>query len=168
MTHLPPSSSTLTPEELRALLPSVVADITEQMFFGWAEACPASQLAQLVDQSGGNTAAPWLHAEVAFRGAFSGALRVTLPRELAQDLGAAMLGLTDDTPLEPQLLDDLAGELANMICGAGLTRGDRAHCFELLPPVIRNDAPGPSGAVDGLLFSVNERPLIVRLAVQAR
>ncbi len=153
---LPHSSS--APARLLTLLPEVVADVAEQAFFAWAEPCEDGKFAELVV----NQACQWVHARVGFSGVVSGTLEVLLPDELARELGVAMVGGS----AEDVQLGDVAGELANMLCGALLTRADRNQPFELRPPHTGCVAGirGEDGRPDhDLLFSVNDRPVVVRL-----
>jgi len=162
---LPRSSNTPSPATLVALLPEVVSDVAEQMFFGWAEACDAAQSEALIRDSLASAGPDWVHVEVAFRGAIDGVLHVALPCDLARDLGSAMLGMSDGAALSGALLDDAAGELANIICGAVLTRGEQTTQFELLPPLISRRDPSAAALTTGVsFFTINDRPMIVRFA----
>ena len=155
---LPHSSSAGAPARLLTLLPEVVADVAEQAFFAWADPCEDTKFAELA----GNQACPWVHARVGFSGVVSGALEVLLPDDLARELGAAMVG----GPAEEVQSEDVAGELANILCGALLTRADRNQPFELRPPHIARSAgvrEEDRQRDHDLLFSVNDRPVLVRL-----
>ena len=84
---------------------------------------------------------------------------LTLLPEVVTDVAAAALA--------DEQLTDVAAELANMLCGALLTRADRNQHFELLPPqVTRGMGVGREGwQVDETqFFSVNDRPMVVHVA----
>lgn len=163
---LPRSSSTAITAALFDRLPEVVSTVSEQMFFGWAEPCDAGFVDERVRAGATSASDTWLRVEVVFRGQLDGTLLVALPRELARDLGSAMLGAEAET-LTNELLDDVGGELANVICGALLTRDGSVHQYSLLPPLVSRGlrAPG-SAAAPSAYFSVNDHPMIVRLDVQ--
>ena len=165
----PHSSSQPAPAELLTLLPDVVAEVAEHAFFAMAAPCEEREFATLVaagDQArtGPAGSGSWLHARVGFRGIVSGSLEVRLPVELARELGLALTGGTAADGLTDQELGDVAGELANMLCGVLLTRVDRRQAFELRPPhVVRAaGARDSNGAEADHLFCLNDRPVAVR------
>jgi hypothetical protein len=161
-----PSSDLLFHDELAAHLPSAVADVTEQTFFACADRCDRRRLDELLGSDGTLAdAAAWIRAEVSFRGTVNGALRIVMPRVLARELGAAMIGHADVNAMTDALVQDTAGELANIVCGAVLSQSERHHIVELLPPVISQPAQmvGTENYSDDVLFDVNEKPLIVQL-----
>ncbi|MEQ1909917.1 MAG: chemotaxis protein CheX [Vicinamibacterales bacterium] len=164
---LPRSSSPAT-AKLLTLLPAVVADVAEQAFFVWAEPCDGKAIAELIAASTvPGTDAGWLAAHIEFRGASAGTFALQLPMALARELGAGMAGAPAAEALADEQLVDVAGELANMLCGALLTRVDRAQQFELLPPQITQTVgvSRDGGWVEGTqFFSVNDRPMAVRVA----
>ena len=162
---LPHSSSPRAPARLLTLLPEVVADVAEQAFFAWAEPCGDVRFAELL--VGSSTSPAW-HARVGFCGVVTGALEVLLPDELARELGVALSGRSGgsgEDGLTDEELGDVAGELANMLCGALLTRAGRDQPFVLRPPQVARTTgvrEGGRGPSDDLLFSVNDRPVVVR------
>ena len=160
-------------EGLLTLLPSVMADVADQAFFTWAEPCEDRRFAEFVTKDDGALWQPaletsWLSARIGFRGAVAGSLEIRLPRELALDLGLAMLGASEDVTLTDEQLDDVTGELANMLCGALLTRAGREQQFDLRPPEIARvpalaEPDGRPGR--DVFFCVNDRPMVVRFDV---
>jgi hypothetical protein len=148
-----------------------VAEVAEHAFFALAEPCECTRFAALVASADpschGGPAPPWLHARIGFHGVVTGSLEVLLPRELACDLVAALIGADGTDSLTDEQLDDVAGELANMVCGALLTRTDRDQRFELHPPRLTRTPPveGIDGASDGdLYFCLNDRPVVIRFS----
>ena len=109
--------------------------------------------------------AAWLRARVGFRGVVNGSLEVRLPVVLARELGVALTGGSIADGLTDHELGDVAGELANMLCGVLLTRVDRRQAFELRPPQVARVADvreGTSGSEPGHFFCLNDRPVAVR------
>jgi CheY-specific phosphatase CheX len=79
---------------------------------------------------------------------------------MARDLAAAFLGMPEDE-LDPAAatVSDLAGELANMVCGCWLTATQPNGLFDLAHPVV-NSAERPDATWHGVL--VNGFPLALR------
>jgi chemotaxis protein CheY-P-specific phosphatase CheC len=100
---------------------------------------------------------------VEFTGAIAGSLEVLLTADLADELGVVMMGETAGPDLPDAQLKDVAGEMANILCGALLRRA--GHEFRLKPPETCV-AAAPSSADGYMLFLVNDRPLLVRSSVQ--
>jgi hypothetical protein len=114
----------------------------------------------------------WIDATVPFRagpraveaGARDGVLRCRLPRRLARDLAAAFLGLhEDEVALDADVVGDMAGAFANMVCGSWLTSTFPSGRFDLeRPEVMRELDPPPDGWYVALL---NGQPMGISLAV---
>ena len=168
----PLSSSLGTPDRLRAMLPEVVAAVSEEAFFGWADTCEGDELAELLStQAGTAPDSYWLHATVRFTGAVTGSLELLMPAELSRELGVAMLGWPAANVLTDALLADMAGEVANMICGALLTRAYSGDGFELVPPLVARAAPmrpGDPRLGGSMVFRLNDRPAVIRFAAWER
>jgi CheY-specific phosphatase CheX len=122
-------------------------------------------------QSGGQ----WLRAHLGFAGPFQGELTVDLPEPLAKSLLASCLGLdaSDDSQFSAVVIEDGAGELANMICGTWPTRSYGNLRFDLMPPRVerlaQTAATATSAATPGkgvLLTGINDLPVRVGLSVQ--
>ena len=95
----------------RDALDRALAMVAEESFFAMVDPVPA-----MCRRSSG----PLLNARVTLRRiGFPGALSCRMPRALAQELTAAFTG-EEVRPMEP-VVDDLAGEFANMVCGRWLT-----------------------------------------------
>jgi len=165
----PRSSSHSAPAELLELLPAVMAEVAEHAFFAWAAPCEERDFADLVSVNDQARAVPkgsaaWLRARVGFRGVVVGSLEIRLPVELARELGVALTGGAATDGLTDQELTDVAGELANMLCGVLLTRIDRRQAFELRPPQVARvtDLREGDGPDADQFFRVNDRPVAVR------
>ena len=145
---------------LLEMLPDTVVDVADQAFFAWAERCDGLELSGLARGSDAEPAAlRWLAARVEFTGAIAGSLEVLLTADLAAELGVVMMGETAGEDLPDAQLKDVAGEMANILCGALLRRA--GHEFRLKPPETCIAAP-PSSADGYMVFLVNDRPLLVR------
>jgi CheY-specific phosphatase CheX len=154
---------------LLTLLPEVVAEVAEHAFFALAAPCEEREFANLVAASEASRSRPapaaWLRARVGFRGVVNGSLEVRLPVALARELGVALTGGSPIDGLTDQELGDVAGELANMLCGVLLTRVDRRQAFELRPPQVARVADLRDGAASSEqdhFFCLNDRPVAVR------
>jgi hypothetical protein len=131
----------------------------------------------LIEPAGGSWRAlwsahsDWIDATVPFRaspravaaGARDGALRCRLPRRLARNLAAAFLGLgEDEVALDADVVGDMAGAFANMVCGSWLTATFPSALFDLeRPEVMREHDPPPDGWYVALL---NGQPMGISLA----
>jgi hypothetical protein len=168
-----------SPPPVVDVLPSLEAALTEvaeQSFCGFVEPCTPDRFGELLDVIR-DTGAPWLRAHLGFVGPFHGELTVDLPEPLAKSLLAACLGLdaSDDSQFSAVVIEDGAGELANMICGAWLTRCYTNLRFDLKPPrverfaqqgfTVHNIAP-PTSQSGVLLTGINDLPVRVGLSVQ--
>jgi CheY-specific phosphatase CheX len=150
-------------DRLLALLPEIMAEVAEQVYFADAEPAAAGRFADEL-----TTPAAWLHARVAFHGIVAGSIEILLPRDLVSEIGIAALGGASDAPLTNQQMRDVAGEMANMVCGALLTRTNRDQQFDLLPPQVAsvmNIHRGADETTSNLLFSMNDRPVVVRCRI---
>jgi hypothetical protein len=167
---LPHSSSPPAPAELLTLLPQVVAEVAEHAFFALAAPCEEREFANLVaanEAARSALAGPsaWLRASVGFRGVVNGSLEVRMPVALARELGVALTGGSPVDGLTDHELGDVAGELANMLCGVLLTRVDRRQAFELRPPQVARVADVRDLAAHtehDHFFNLNDRPVAVR------
>jgi len=152
-----------------ALLPDVIVEVAEHAFFAWAEACDVTKFAEVTAAAQSPDATePWLHARVAFDGVVAGVLEVLLPRDLARDLGTALIGVDGSDWFTDEQVEDVAGELANMVCGVLLTRTGRDRRFELRPPSLSRSPAAQAAATASdrdVLFIVNDQPIIVRMSV---
>jgi hypothetical protein len=160
--------------EVMPSLEAALTEVAEQSFCGFVEPCTPDRFGELLDvarESGG----AWLRARLGFQGPFQGELTVDLPEPLAKSLLAACLGLdaNDDSQFSAVVVEDGAGELANMICGTWLTRSYNDHHFDLKPPRVERLAEqsfavnSPAAPANGVLLTgINDLPVRVRLSVQ--
>jgi CheY-specific phosphatase CheX len=140
--------------DARAALEAALAHVAEDSFFACTEPAPA-------DWRESAAHFEWLETRVAFQGAAEGMLACRLPLALAADLASAFLGVAADE-LENDAVLDMAGELANMICGCWLTRAFPAELFDLGRPDVGNGGVGPGS--DWLIALVNGVPFGMRVS----
>ena len=157
------ASSWLVPERVDGDLAAATTAVAEGTLFAFVDVLdrPAWQAETAAWQ-----AQPWLSGAVAFSGPAQGTLHVVLPAALARDLAGAMLGTEGDVP-EPQL-DDLVGEMANMICGGWLSARAPHVTFDLAAPSVqrRPSLEGTVPAADHTAWlAINGSPVAVTLAV---
>jgi CheY-specific phosphatase CheX len=99
-------------------------EVLEKMFFIEAgDGGPASD------------AAPGMLVKVAFDGDPPGVFRMSLARAAAAHIAADFLGEDADS-LNANQIDEVAKELANMICGAVLSRIESRATFRLSAPAL--------------------------------
>jgi CheY-specific phosphatase CheX len=115
-----------------AALREAVAEALEQMFFVTdLEECG----------HGAHPTEPELLARVDFTGAPSGQLALRASLSSARSLAADFLGENEDAIRDSQVTDVFA-ELANIVCGAVLTRTESACMFCLSSPRVFSPAKG--------------------------
>jgi hypothetical protein len=162
--------------EALPLLEAALTEVAEQSFCGFVEPCTPDRFGELMDVAR-ETGGEWLRAHLGFAGPFQGEITVDLPEPLAKSLLAACLGLdaNDESQFSAVVVEDGAGELANMICGTWLTRSYGNARFDLKPPRVERLAQtafavnGPAAATPGkgvLLTGINDLPVRVGLSVQ--
>lgn len=143
-----------------------LARVAEDSFYAAIEPAGVSWRAQWSAHS------DWIDAAVPFRagpraveaGARDGVLRCRLPRRLARNLAAAFLGMgEEEVALDADVVGDMAGAFANMVCGFWLTATFPSARFDLeRPEVMRELDPPPDGWYVALL---NGQPMGISLAV---
>jgi len=82
-----------------------------------------------------------VHAAARFDGSLKGVLHVALAGEAPRRLAAAFLGLDESEVGERETLQ-LACELANMLCGATMSRLEPHGRLRISTPEASNDGPG--------------------------
>jgi hypothetical protein len=150
------SSPTSSPADAFAALEAALSHVAEDSFYAFVEP---------VEDDWHNTWSghEWLAATVTFHGAAEGVVTCRLPQALAQSLAAAFLGLSEeDLTSSNPAVTDMAGELANMVCGCWLTRAFPSKLFELDQPVIAAADIPPAG---WLVTAVNGAPLGLSVSV---
>ena len=112
-----------------------------------------------------DTGCDWLRACVRFSGPIGGQLSLTAPATLVRRLAASFAGADTADDIGDGDLADFAGELANMVCGAWLTRACGREPFALAPPRVfpgqrlGADA-GPGGTNPGVFYlALDDTPI---------
>jgi len=107
---------------IHAALAAAVADVLESMFF--------------IETLGESSEAPEEQAiavEIRFEGDPPGVFQLRLTPDAAESIATNFLG-EDAGAVSPRQTSDVALELANMICGAVLSRLESSACFRLDSP----------------------------------
>jgi CheY-specific phosphatase CheX len=117
-----------------AIVRGATGEVLETMFFSEAVPCPCDHSA--LDAPGARE--EWISASVRFEGAPRGELSLMLSHELARFIAASFLG-ADPEEVSSEADSQVSCELANMICGAVLSRlhpnaGVALRPPELVPP----------------------------------
>lgn len=114
----------MTESTLSVSLREAVDEVLETMFFVQNEGQPVQDrpLEELVA------------SRVDFEGNPSGMLTLRITRQAARGMAADFLG-QDPAELPPDRTTEVVSELANMICGAVLSRVESETTFRLSPPL---------------------------------
>ena len=109
-----------------ALMGEVAREILETMFFSLPEdaAEPNPRPEDL------------LTAELKFEGALSGWFSVQVQENCARAIAGNFAGVMDPSELSPETVTGVLCELANMVCGATLSRLDPDAIFDLGAPQL--------------------------------
>lgn len=140
---------------------AAVTDVAENSLFTFADAS---------DEAAFDAAAPglgtgWVQAQIHFAGSTSGEFILTVPVVLAQRLGAAFAGADTADEIGEGELVDFTGELANMICGAWLTKACPQEAFDLAPPtVVRGSAACAVAGAGRMYLMVEDTPVRLEIA----
>lgn len=131
------------PEEVRKVLTAAVLNIFETMFFtfleplegrGEQEEDPPEE-AEALPAGTDPPRERWLSSDIGFSGVQSGSLTVCLPWEMGETMTKNFLGLEEE--VNEEQMADMAGELANMVCGNFFSALDKKSVITLSPPVTR-------------------------------
>ena len=133
----------MTDPSIREALSSAVAGVLESMFF--LEALPEAAEPCAEDES--------VTVGVTFEGDPPGCFHMRIARRAAGTIAADFLGLDADS-LTPQQSTDVTLELANMICGAVLSRIESSAIFRLGAPQIESGAGGPLPPAEETRYTV--------------
>lgn len=101
---------------------SVAPETLELMFFATVAQTPVRRLAE-----------HW-NILVPFRGEPSGLFEMRIERDLARELAAAFLGLENRAEVADAYAQQVAHELANIVCGSILSRAESETGFALGSP----------------------------------
>jgi CheY-specific phosphatase CheX len=134
-------------------LSAAAADVLETMFFSpvLGEGVPAAP------------AASGVAARLRFTGGRSGIFSLRVSSGAAQIIAANFLGEETEHP-DPGQVSDVISELANMMCGAVLSRMDREAHFDLGPPELVESLE-TAGSVSRA-FDIGEGEVAVFLKVE--
>lgn len=123
-----------------ALLAQTAREILETMFFVSPEdaAEPTSALNDL------------LIAELKFEGALSGWFRIQVQESCARAMAGNFCGVMDPGELSAEGVAGVLCELANMVCGATLSRLDPDAIFKLGSPQLGSQGGAGEGMVQWL------------------
>jgi len=128
---------------IREALASAVADVLERMFFREA----LGEAAEPPPEAGTVT------VNLTFDGDPPGDFRMRIARPAADTIAADFLG-EDAESLTPRQSADVALELANMICGAVLSRVESHATFRLGAPQIAAGDTGPLAPAEENRYTV--------------
>jgi CheY-specific phosphatase CheX len=134
----------LTDPSIHQALHDAVVEVLEKMFFIEAtdETCPDEALPN-----------PGVLVEMAFEGDPSGTFRMSLAHAAASLIAADFLGEDADSVTAHQV-DEVAKELANMICGAVLSRIESSATFRLSAPGLVDGPTADPAVWPGTLCAV--------------
>lgn len=115
---------------IQAVLEDVAAEVLEKMFF-----LSTAPIAPFPVGPGA------IIVRLAFEGDPPGRLYLHMSGQAALSIAANFLG-EDPSAIEPRQISEVCGELANMICGAILSRVESTATFHLRSPeVLRTEPP---------------------------
>jgi CheY-specific phosphatase CheX len=113
----------MPPESAPEIMRDAAREIFETMFFiAPEESASAEQWENAIG------------AEVEFSGAACGRFEIEVEEPFAQELAASFSGVMDPSEMAPEAVSQVLCELANMICGATLSRMEPTALFKLNPP----------------------------------
>ncbi len=118
-----------------ALMREAAREVLETMFFALPEdaaapnPCPEDLLT----------------AELKFEGALSGWFSIQVQENCARAIAGNFAGVMDPSELSSETMTGVLCELANMVCGATLSRLDPDAIFKLGAPEIVPEASGSEG-----------------------
>jgi CheY-specific phosphatase CheX len=153
--------------DCQGLVLAAVSDVAENSLFAFAdaseqEAFDAAAAAPLDD--GGSA---WVNACIDFKGSITGRFTLTLPEPLARHLCAAFAGAESADEVGDGDFLDFVGELANMVCGAWLTRASRHEAFSLTAPRVNPGFPdnnqSEAAASEDVYLSIDDVPIRVQI-----
>jgi len=148
-------SSVITRADVDALIVTAAAQVLEKMFFTGIETS---------GNEGDIKMDSPVQVELHFDGPLSGALRLQIDEQVARSLGSSLTCLEPDEFSRDRCVQ-LAGELANMICGCLLSHLEPEANLALTPPV---ETPEPTGAKTGIRrwFCLPEGELIIHFLLE--
>lgn len=136
---------------LRTACHQAVLEVLETMFF---------ELPVEEPRLSEGPAAPGCCATARFDGNLTGALTVVLTGDVPRCLAASFLG-REDGEADPDEWESVVIELANVLCGATISRVEPAGRLRIEQPVLLPAASGPEGP--WLSFSLERGSLCVNV-----
>ncbi len=139
----------MSEQDHSGILRDAAAQVLETMFFtsilGERDAPPEN---------------PAVDARVSFRGAPSGRFGVRLSGDAARSIAGNFLGAEDESELTAAQIDEVVCEMANMICGAVLSRIESDSSFDIAKPEL-----APAGGALMQSFELDNGALMVSLTL---
>jgi CheY-specific phosphatase CheX len=152
-------------EAIREAACTAVTSVFETMFF---ISLDSEALDPVAPSQGGEGI---LRGRVGFDGRAAGTLALDLPRPLLSMLTANFLGL-EESDVSSSQVEDMAGELTNMVAGNLFANLDKKHVYRLTPPETRwhsmEAEPAPAGTREiGLDFWAEGHKVTLTLCLRA-
>ncbi len=119
--------------ESEATLVGAASEVAENCLFTFVD---PSEESSFEAQASALPSETWVTARVQFSGPSAGEFGLTAPEGLVRRLCAAFSGEESPETLAMGALADFAGEFANMVCGAWLTRLCPTVAFDLAAPTV--------------------------------
>ena len=145
----------MTEATIHAALSSAVADVLERMFF----------LEVLGDAAEPPPEAETVTVHLSFDGDPPGYFHMRIARPAANAVAADFLGEDAESLTDRQRMD-VTLELANMICGAALSRIESRAAFRLSSPQIVADDTGKRGSAEEIRCTVETGSGALTVAIQ--
>lgn len=145
----------MTDTTIRLALGGAVADVLERMFF----------LEALGEATEPPAEAGTVTVHLDFDGDPPGCFQMRIARPAANTIAADFLG-EDPASLTPQQSTDVTLELANMICGAVLSRLESSATFRLGAPQIVAGDTGRHGTAQEARYTVETGSGTLTVAIQ--
>jgi CheY-specific phosphatase CheX len=136
--------------EIQSVLAAAVEEVLETM-------CFTAVLASSEGAAPAEDGARAVTAQLSFQGSPSGAFRVSVPSNLARVVAASFLGW-EELEVSDSQAGEMVCELANMVCGAVLSRLESGSAFHLFHPELtdREAAVNPESAGVARWFDLGE------------
>jgi hypothetical protein len=136
-------SSPISPPivDYRGALLAAVTEVAENSLFAFVDASDQAAFEAATIAPPAEGGGDWLRAGIDFNGPIAGRVELTLSEALARHLCASFAGAETAEDIGESDLLDFTGELANMMCGAWLTRASRHDAFTLTPPQVTRGKP---------------------------
>jgi hypothetical protein len=148
---------------VRQLLSESAQQALATMFF-----CAADE----VSSSDSRPAGDLIASSLKFQGTPSGRFAALVAAPLARVLATNFFGLDDDSELEAGQVEEIVGELSNIICGAVLSEFEANSNFDIsapLPVAVAADGPEPDFPGQDPVICRLEMPegaIVLRLAFE--